>query len=786
MHFYIVFLTFFVISCASPASLSNLSMDLPQGDLRLQDTGNPTKDTIIKDANKDILPDDSDGVQIPDKDVIPDLFDSGDYRDAHQSGTYPLRQCKVTLKFSAPQGTTTVNIPGEWNKWDKTAAPMQKDANGMFTRTFTGNDEIPPGEWAYKFLENGTNWVLDPLNPLGKWVNGIENSKLIMPDCDKPVIALDNVQTDAKNLHIHINFSVFRGLNEQKIDKITVKQADDPVDFTIDSKGKGVVDFDASDKGKYLFMITAESDSKRAQLFVPVWVQDNAFSWKDAIIYFPMTDRFMDGDTSNDSPADCLDPGNKANWLGGDFAGLKQKLDAGYFNDLGINTLWLGPVWNNPDGCYAGAVGHTYTAYHGYFPMDYSSIEEHYGTMTELKELISDAHTHGIRVIADLPANHVFQDSKIFSAHRDWFHNGKVGETPLICSDDDNWNTHPVECWFQPYLPDFDYTNNDAVDFVTDTAVDFVQKTGIDGFRIDAVKHMVPNFVKTLRYKIRHEVETSELAFYMVGETFVGEWGHGTGKAEELIKSYVSKDRLDGQFDFPLYWAIIKTFARDEQTFGDLADELTGEQGYYGQDAIMSNFVGNHDVPRFISHAAGVIADQWGNGSKQQGWNTPPSLPTEKEAYQRLSCAFAFVMCIPGVPMVYYGDEIAMPGAGDPDNRRMMQFDGLTDRQKAVKSALSLEAAFRKVHPATRIGTPVVLDKGDDFLGLGMKGTNESVVCVFNRNSTRDISLSLQDLPGLKDVAKITDRLSGKQYKVNNGKLNIHLDGDTCLMMEAQ
>lgn len=792
MRFYVFLMSFFVIACASPRPLPNIPMDLPQGDPIVRDTGHIIQDVTKKDSDVSMGNDSMDIIESqdregsPDETIIPDIPAESDIMDVQQGGNYPLRQCGVVLKFHAPPDTTTVNIPGEWNKWDKTADPMTKNADGVFVKKFTGNDEIPPGEWAYKFLENNKTWVMDPENPLAKWLGGFENSKLVMPDCNQPAISINKTHADVKSLHIHIEFSIFRGLDAKKVERVTVQQAGDAVKFSLGATGQGVVDFDAPAKGKYIFMIIAESGNKKTRKFLPVWLEDKKISWKDAIIYFPMTDRFMDGDKSNDKPATCLEAKNKANWVGGDFAGLKQKIDAGYFSDLGVNTLWLGPVWDNPDGCYPGNLGHTYTAYHGYFPLDYDTIEEHYGTMDELKELIRDAHAHNIRVIADLPANHVFQDSRIFALHRDWFHSGKVGETPLLCDNDDNWNQHPVECWFQPYLPDFDYTNNDTVDFVTDAAVAFVQQTGVDGFRIDAVKHMVPNFIKTLRYKINHEVDTTGGHFYMVGETFVGEWGGGTGKAESLIKKYVSSDQLDGQFDFPLYWAILKTFARDEQKFGGLADMLLQEQGYYGQKAIMSTFIGNQDVPRFISHAAGVIADQWGNGAKAQGWTNPPGLPTGPTPYKKLICALAFVMCTPGIPMVYYGDEIAMPGAGDPDNRRMMQFDGLTDSQKEVKNALSLETAFRRDHPATRRGKLVVLGKGDDFLGLGMRGTHESVICVFNRGGKRDISLALQDLPGLDSVSRLNDRLSNQKYTVSSGVVKIHLDGDACLMLEAE
>ena len=204
---------------------------------------------------------------------------------------------------------------------------------------------------------------------------------------------------------------------------------------------------------------------------------------------------------------------------------------------------------------------------------------------------------------------------------------------------------------------------------------------------------------RRLRGRINESVTTTGLRFYMVGETFTGEDGAG------LIKEYVRPEELDGQFDFPLYWQVVKTFLREEQDFRGLESMLQWNQGYYGSWAVMSNFLGNHDVPRALSHAAGQIADMWGNGAKEQGWNNPPGLPSGDDAFKRLRSAWTFLMSIPGIPLIYYGDEIGLAGANDPDNRRNMSFGSdLDPRERSVLEHVRKVSAARRCSKALRRG----------------------------------------------------------------------------------
>ncbi len=267
-----------------------------------------------------------------------------------------------------------------------------------------------------------------------------------------------------------------------------------------------------------------------------------AIDWHDAIMYFVMIDRFADGDSSNNAPVPGVEqPGQ---YQGGDFVGLKQKIDAGYFNDLGINTLWITSPLDNADNANPGSDGHSYSGYHGYWPKDLTQPESKYGTEAELKAMVDAAHEHHLQVLIDYVMNHVHSASPIYAQHPEWFwpnDNGFGGN--CVCGGGCDWGNDRLKCWFDPFLPDFNFTNPDARKWSVDNAVAWAKRIGIDGFRLDAVKHIETSWLTDVRARLDAEVAFDQ-HFYMVGETFDGDRG--------LIKSYVDKKTmLDGQFDFP-------------------------------------------------------------------------------------------------------------------------------------------------------------------------------------------------------------------------------------------
>lgn len=451
--------------------------------------------------------------------------------------------------------------------------------------------------------------------------------------------------------------------------------------------------------------------------------------WRDAVLYFVMVDRFANGDATNDRPIGLEPP---ADYQGGDFAGLRQKIEEGYFEALGVNALWLTSPLDNADGRGAGSDGHDYSGYHGYWPRDLEQIESRIGTEAELKQVIDVAHAHGLNVILDYAMNHVHTESPTYQQHRDWFWPNDNGSgRNCVCGDGCNWD-EPFDrkrCWFTSYLPDFDFRNGDARRWSVANAIAWAQKLGADGYRLDAVKHIEDAWVTDLRGRLDGEVEWDQV-FYLVGETYTGE--------RDLIKYYVNPaTMLDGQFDFPLRAVVIDTVLRRQGSMGDLGNFLAGNDTYYGPGAVMSTFIGNHDVSRVVHFAedSPLWGSAWDSG-RDRAWQNQPQLPTSPRPYERLAVAYTLLYTSPGVPLIYYGDEIAMPGAGDPDNRRFMQWTGTTANQDGLRTRLARLGAIRKDHAALRRGSRAILGATADVLVYEMRAPGDTVTVALNRSDS--------------------------------------------------
>ena len=460
-----------------------------------------------------------------------------------------------------------------------------------------------------------------------------------------------------------------------------------------------------------------------------------AIDWRDAIMYFVMIDRFANGDASNDGPVGTVEyPGQ---YQGGDFAGLRQKIEAGYFTDLGVNTLWITSPIDNADNANPGSDGHAYSGYHGYWPRDLDAAESKFGSEAELKGAVDAAHARGMQVLVDYVMNHVHTQSPTYQMHPDWFwpnSNGFGGN--CVCGAGCSWDTDRLRCWFDPFLPDFDFRNADARRYSVENAVRWAKRIGIDGFRLDAIKHIETSWLTDLRARISAEVAWDQ-RFYLVGETFDGN--------RDLIKSYVNPDTmLDGQFDFPLRGQILSTILRRDGAMSDLSGFLGSNDGFYGEASVMSTFIGNHDVPRAVHLAEdSPLFGPW-DGGKDRAWSNRPTQPEGAKPYERLSVAYALLLTMPGIPMIYYGDEFGMAGAGDPDNRHMMQWTGFSAAQTALRDRIAELTKARAAHPAMRRGTRQQLGVSQDVMVYKMATPGDTVFVALNRG---DASQSAVGLP---------------------------------------
>ncbi|MBL9101249.1 MAG: hypothetical protein JNL82_09835 [Myxococcales bacterium] len=481
------------------------------------------------------------------------------------------------------------------------------------------------------------------------------------------------------------------------------------------------------------------------------------FNWQDSVIYFVFVDRFNNGDPGNDASSGVE---VETDWQGGDWAGVKAKVEAGYFNELGVNTLWLTVPMDNTSDKGIGTDGHYHSAYHGYWPTDLGATEEHFGTLQELKDLVAAAHAQDLKVILDYAMNHVHSSAPVYTDHPDWFwpnDNGQGGN--CVCGMGCSWDD-PVankRCWFTDYLPDFNFTNAAARQYSVDNAITWIKDTGIDGFRLDAVKHIADDWLFDMRARVQSEIEPVTLEhFYMVGETFTGD--------KATIKYYVRPDMLDGQFDFPLRMQMAATLLIRKGSMSDLAGFLDANDGYYG-NGVMSTFIGNHDIPRAIHLAEDVPLwdDQWTDG-KDKAWMNKPGLPQGMAPFERLGLAFTLLFTTRGAPLVYYGDEIGLPGAGDPDNRRFMQWDGYSAGQSWLLQHMKDLGAVRAAHTALRRGARKTLASGTHTMAYEMKDANETVYVALNRG---DAAADVSGVP----AGQYLDELSGEM--VDGGALSV-------------
>lgn len=676
------------------------------------------------------------------------------------------RDCEVTLKHKPPQGVAQTQVAGDFNNW----APADlgaPDSDGFQTVNL---GVLAPGHYPYKYVYDGNFEDQPPINVYTEWSGGSENRSLVVGDCDKPLLQTVSAGADGSgNLWATIQFA--SAADEVALDQVTVTAGNNPVSADFDPvTGEIEVNLTGLAPGKHSLRVWATDSSGRnaenEPLFIPLWVEDEPFEWADGYMYFVFTDRFRNGDWGGD----LYDPVNGvaecANYQGGDFQGVIDALNDDYFTELGVNTLWLSPVYENPEGGYLGTDGvNSYTGYHGYWPTDPLGIESRFGDANgsgaeKLDEMIELAHSKGIRVLFDLVLNHVHEDHTYIDEHTEWFGPGCVCGTQGC-----GWDDKPVECWFTDYLPDLDYQQHDLTLQVLEDTLRLVELHDVDAVRVDAAKHMDHVIMRSLNMRIRDEFEVGGGAeFYIVGETFVGGDGHG------LIMDYVNDVELDGQFDFPLYYSIRDAFAYGG-SFRDLENMVATGEAAYG-DYLMSPFLGNHDIERFASAVTGVVGDYW-NGQYLDPMANGGNNVTQWDLINRMTLGFAFTLTQPGVPLIYYGDEIGLHGGHDPDNRRMMNFEPyLSENQRTLRERIAVIGQARASSKALRRGDRVQLWVDDDLLVYALdNGGGDVAIVALNKGGARNDSITVDSL-GVEGV-EFTDAISGAQATVSGGQLQL-------------
>ncbi|NDI17885.1 MAG: glycosyl hydrolase, partial [Verrucomicrobia bacterium] len=388
--------------------------------------------------------------------------------------------------------------------------------------------------------------------------------------------------------------------------------------------------------------------------------------------------------------------------------------------------LWLSPVNQNPPQSFQEYLppGRWYTGYHGYWPLSSTEVEPRFGGNEALLALTESARKHGLRVLLDLVLAHVHQDNPVYKDHPDWF--GSL-TLPDGTKNLRKWDAETqFTTWFEPFLPRFNYDQPAASQFLISNAVDWVKRFNLDGFRLDAVKHIPQKFWSAFRSGLRSDLPVaSDPSFYLVGETFM---------SREGIASFVGPAKLDGQFDFPLYDTLLSTFALGSTGFSELESAVTDSERVYGLETAMSPLLGNHDKPRFLAYADGDLPDPREPDEEEAGWKYPSAV-NHPSSYAKLRMAFTFLMTLSGVPMIYYGDELGLTGAGDPDNRRMLPDpEKASGEAKATLDHVSKLTHLRSAHPALRYGSRRAIEAKKDTYAIIRAYQGDRVLIAFNRS----------------------------------------------------
>lgn len=691
--------------------------------------------------------------------------------------------CEQRLVYEARSDAQAVYVAGSFNDWDPTATPMTAEGDHWVLDV-----DLPPGAYPYKLVEvdytsgvqswacdpgadfvqcdEGYTW--DPTCPLG---GASCNSLLVVKDCSVPVLTLTRLEVDRDARTVSAEVSV-----AGEVAAGTVTLDGEPVDgwtgagFSVSltglAGGRHTLRFDASNP----------DGGVAEQVYVPFWLDDTR--WEEGLLYYVFVDRFANGDPARDgsegTSADSTD------YVGGDWQGVIDQLD--YLEALGVTVLWLTAPQDNAEGAWDGQCNSTYSGYHGYWPSDPFAPEEHFGDEATLHALVDAAHARGMRVLTDWVANHVHQDHPYAVEHPEWF-------TELrVCGDANNWNDIPETCWFDDYLPDIRYYDVDPLVRMVDDAMWWVKEYELDGYRVDAVKHMPHsvfyNFASRVRLEVEHRAAGGDEDFYTVGETFSGD--------RALIGAYVNEDELDGQFDFPLYWAIVSAFARDE--IGLSAGDGSLQQVYEDSRSafsghLMSTFLGNHDVARFLPQATGEIGSVYGDspcgGDGNLRWpDGPESDPTP---YQRLMLAWSFLLTTEGLPLVYYGDEVGLPGYNDPDNRQAMRFDDqLSANERMVLEHVQALGRARRAHPAFSVGTRTDWWEGEgDLWAYARVHEDDEVLVILNRSPYERTLTNGLAFAGL-DAGSYTEVFTGEVYTASGDSLTVTVPGRASRVLVAR
>ncbi len=692
------------------------------------------------------------------------------FRQKGEKASFPVfveEMQEVTFLYTPRRVPRSISVFGSFNDWNRLTLPMtDEDGDGTFEKRVP----LENGTYEYKFFIDGEE-IADPGNP-EKLLNpfGSFNSVCTVRSA-RSEAALHVARAIRTAQELSLSF-VFEGPQPFPGKGALIALFDNHLlpEDRIDIQGDTLFfRFERGEwKGEHTFR-AAVSGKGYATPIQTVELSDGfprggsqGFRWSDAVLYAIMTDRFLDGDPGNTrrNIHPELDP--KANFHGGDLQGILLKLEEGYFDSLGVNTLWISPVNQNTRGVFREypPPHRYYTAYHGYWPIDPYTVDDRFGDLALFKKLVRKAHESGMYVLLDYVAHHVHEEHPFYAKHPEWFGSLRLPDGRLNLRF---WDDYRLTTWFEPYLPTFNYAESDeALEAMTDNAVWWLKKTGIDGFRQDAVKHIPNRFWRLLSRKMKQAVPRD---LFQIGETF---------GSYELISSYVNNGQLDSQFNFNLYETALRTFLSPEGDFRSLDAEMKRTFRVYGVNHMMGNLMDSHDKVRYMAYADGDLKLGDPNAT-ETGFTAPPEVDHE-ESYAKALLYMTYLVSIPGIPVLYYGDEIGMTGAADPDNRRPMRFGpDLVIAEKEMLSRTREIVRLRMAHSALRLGDFCTLAADKELYAFMRSDFHERIIVVLNKSTTaRPVSLLLPSGP---PAAEGVDLVTGRIFPVRERTCIVPVEG---------
>ncbi len=395
-------------------------------------------------------------------------------------------------------------------------------------------------------------------------------------------------------------------------------------------------------------------------------------------IYFILIDRFFNVQNSSKDIA-LNDP---AGWHGGNLEGIRQKLP--YLKKMGITKIWISPVFTAASQKFFGNA-----AFHAYWTYDLSSIDAHFGTEADLKQLAAEAKNYGIAIILDFVVNHVGYGSPLVENKPAWFH-------PALTIED--WNDPKQLTDRQVHgLPDLDQNNPEVYNYILNAAEKWIQIPNIAGLRLDAVKHVETSFWQKFNLKLRSERPN----LILLGEYFDGD----PKKVDDIQKA----GKFTHMFDFPLSFALRDVFC-DHKSLANLASVVTNDRQYNDANTMVT-FLDNHDMPRFIS-----ICHQ------------------DKKA---MSNALRVLLAWRGIPSLYYGTETPLAGDKEPDNRADMKFD-----QPEFYNLIQKSLELRRAYPVLAHGKTAVYAYKPGLLAIARQlGQQQAMILISTQNEPQTIEL---------------------------------------------